>query len=70
MCLYMIGSITCDTPISEIISEDDVSGYLNSIESSIEEYISSLESTIHHEQTSGGISNKGFAIKIIELKGK
>lgn len=58
----MLNSITCDTDPSEIISQADISAYLESLEDVVSNYDSKIKNTIIEEQTSSGLSTKAYAI--------
>lgn len=57
----MIGQINCDTPISSILSEEDIASILSSVEESVNTYLSSVKSVIHQEE-GYGLSLKAFLI--------
>ena len=57
----MLGQITFDTAISSILSEDDISSYISSVEDAVIEYLSSVKSLIHQEE-SYGLSQKAFLV--------
>ena len=57
----MIGQINCDTPISSILSEEDIASILSSVEESVNTYLSSVKSVIHQEEVYGR-SLKAFVI--------
>ena len=55
----MLGSITCDTPIADIIKMDDISGDLDAIDSALNSFEKEVSSTITAEQTKfGGVYNR------------
>ena len=58
----MSSFINCDTDISELISSDDVEGFLTEIESSVSTYRDSTFRTIQEEETTGGLSSAAFVI--------
>ena len=58
----MLNSITCDTDPSEIISELNISAYLESLEEVVSNYDTKIKNTIIEEQTSSGLSTKAYAI--------
>ncbi len=67
----MLGSITCDTPIADIIKMDDISGDLDAIDSALNSFEKEVSSTITAEQTSGGLSASAFTLNNSpELVGK
>jgi len=61
-CDLMSSFINCDTDISELISSDDVEGFLTEIESSVSTYRDSTFRTIQEEETTGGLSSAAFVI--------
>lgn len=58
----MLDSITCDTPISDIIKMADISGDLDSIDEAIESFEKEVTSTITAEQNGGGLSASAFTL--------
>lgn len=61
-CDKMLGSITCDTPISDIISMSDISGDLEAVDSSLKSFEKEVSTTITEEQTGGGLSATAFTL--------
>ena len=57
----MLGQITCDTPISSILSEDDISSVLANVETVMTDYITSVNDLVHQEENVG-LSLKAFLV--------
>ena len=58
----MLNSITCDTELSEIISLNDISGYLEELEDISNNYTKKITETIVEEQSHSGLSVEAFSI--------
>lgn len=56
----MLDKITCDTPISSLISEAKVNPMLNELESIAESYEDKITSVIHAEEANGGLSGEAI----------
>jgi len=55
-------TITCDTPIDALISLDDISPVLSSVENEIYSYVSTITRTIEQEQAGGGLSTDAYYV--------
>lgn len=58
----MINQITCDTSIGSILSEDDISSIVSSVEEEVASYINSVQDMIHQEETYD-LSSRGFHVE-------
>ncbi len=57
----MLKQITCDTGISEILSEEDIAAAVAGVESAANEYVTSVQNMIHQEENAG-LSSNAFLI--------
>ena len=55
-------TITCDTPISSIISIDDVEPIISYVKEDVESYSSLIKTIIESEESDGGLSSTAYYI--------
>lgn len=57
----MLDKITCDTPISSLLSESKVNPILKELESIAESYEDKIRNVIHAEEANGGLSGAAIS---------
>ena len=55
-------TITCDTPISSIISVEDVEPIISSVGEEVDNYSSIIKEVIQAEESSGGLSSQAYYV--------